>query len=83
LRGKNENLTAKPIKIYKWFSKNMDSYTACSIVEGFDEVPHTKAEQIKAWQYLVNTGVCWHLQGWYGRTATALIEAGVIKAKKR
>ena len=61
----------------------MDSYTACSIVEGFAEKPATKAQQIKAWQYLVNTGLCWQLQGWYGRTAQALIEEGVIKQKKR
>jgi hypothetical protein len=83
--GTLENLTAisKIQKYNNGYSKTMDSYTACSIVEGFDKEEHTKAQQIKAWQYLVNTGVCWHLQGWYGRTATALIEAGVVKAKKR
>jgi hypothetical protein len=55
----------------------MDSYTACAIVEGFDGEEHTEEEQIEAWQYLIDTGLCWKLQGWYGRNAAALIDAGI------
>lgn len=47
---------------------------AINIVEG--AVESSPTEELKAWQYLINTGVCWELQGWYGRTASRLIESG-------
>lgn len=37
-------------------------------------------EQIEAWQHLIDTGIVWQLQGWYGRTAQRLIEEGVCNA---
>ena len=33
-------------------------------------------EQIEAWQHLIDTGIVWQLQGWYGRTAKRLIDEG-------
>lgn len=62
--------------------KNMDSYTACSIAEGFSGEEHTEQEILTAWQWLVDSGTCWHLQGWYGRTAMDLIESGIIMRAK-
>lgn len=59
----------------------MDTYTACSIVEGFSGEEHTEEEILEAWQYLVDTGICWSLQGWYGRVAMQLIEEGLIERK--
>lgn len=59
----------------------MDNYTAVAIAEGFENA--TKVEQIEAWQYLIDTGLAWTLQGWFGRTAAALIEQGVCSAPIR
>jgi len=60
----------------------MDSYTACSIVEGFSGEEHTEEEIVSAWQYLIDTGMAWQLQGWYGRSAQNLIENGVCHTKQ-
>ena len=61
--------------------QKMDSYTAVGLAEGFIEAD-SEDEIIEAWQYLVNTGLAWQLQGFFGRTAKRLIEDGVIKAVK-
>jgi len=60
----------------------LDSYTACAIVEGFDGETHSEEEQIEVWQYLVDTGLAWKLQGFYGRTAHDLINAGILSEAK-
>jgi hypothetical protein len=56
----------------------MDTFTATGIAEGWIE-PKSKDEYIEAWQHLHDTGVAYQLQGWFGRTATGLIESGAIK----
>jgi hypothetical protein len=54
----------------------MDDFTATGIAEGFIEAGD-ETEVIAAWQHLIDTGLAWRLQGWFGRTATALIDNGV------
>lgn len=54
----------------------MDQFTAVMTAEGVEDA--SEEQQIEAWQYLVNTGLAWKLQGTFGRTAARLIEAGII-----
>ena len=60
--------------------KKMSPYMATGLAEGFEE--GTEAEILAAWQYLVDTGMAWKLQGWFGRQAMALLEAGIIEPKE-
>ena len=53
----------------------MDTYTAVGITEGFIP-PQKEEEYLQAWQHLIDTGLAWQLQGWFGRTARMMIENG-------
>ena len=66
------------------FFKIQSPVQAINIIED-DDVPVGIDEydaNVLAWQYLIDTGIVWQLQGWYGRCATALIHEGICKAKK-
>ena len=55
----------------------MDNYTATGLAEGFIEAEN-EDQILEAWQHLHDTRLAYKLQGWFGRTATALIEQGLI-----
>ena len=55
-------------------AKPLDSYTAVMIAEGVED--STQEEFVEAFQHLIDTGLAWQLQGYFGRTARDLIEAG-------
>ena len=65
----------------------MNAYIACGIIEGFIEsendplIKSPAEDYIEAWQYLLDTDLCWQLQGWYGRQAIQLINNEIIKEK--
>lgn len=54
----------------------MTTFDAVMIAEGVEEASLEK--QLEAWQLLVDTGLVWQLQGWFGRVAKYLIEEGLI-----
>ena len=59
----------------------MDNYEAVGICEGFIECDD-ESKTIEAWQYLIDTGMAWTLQGWFGRTARHLIDEGICTEQK-
>lgn len=55
----------------------MNPSLAVALAEG--QVEGTREEQLEAWQYLLDSGLVWQLQGWFGRTAMDLIKQGLIE----
>ena len=56
----------------------MDDFTATMIAEGVEEAD--EETRVQAWQHLIDTGLCWRLQGWFGRTAEDFIDRGICRA---
>ena len=57
----------------------MTDFSAIMIAEGLDD-NITEERYLAAWQHLINTGLCWRLQGWFGRTARSLIDGGYCRS---
>lgn len=55
--------------------RSLDTFTATMIVEGVYETD-SEAEYIDACQTLIDTGLAWTLQGFFGRTCARMIEEG-------
>ena len=60
-------------------TEKMNTFTATMIAEGVDEADEDRV--IEAWQTLIDTGLAGQLQGWFGRQADALIEAGICTGR--
>ena len=56
----------------------MNTFDAVGIAEGWIDA-ESEEQVIEAWQLLIDTGLAWRLQGWFGRTAAALIEQGICQ----
>ena len=60
----------------------MNTFTAIEIAEGL-QIPESEEQAIEAWQYLIDTGLAWQMQGWFGRTAAHLISEGICTDNNR
>jgi len=61
----------------------MDMYEAAMIAEGAcGYETNDEAKYLGAWQHLIDTGLCWQLQSWFGRTALILIADGFCTPPK-
>ena len=58
----------------------MDKLTAILKAEG--EIECSEEQFIEAWQYLIDSGIVWTLQGYFGRTARSLIDGGFCTKAK-
>jgi hypothetical protein len=56
----------------------MSEFDAVMICEGAQE-PESEEQLLEAWQLLVDTGLAFRLQGWFGRRAAEMIRAGVLQ----
>jgi len=54
----------------------LTDYRATMIAEGVEE-PDYPEQYIEAWQHLIDKGLVWKLQGFFGRTAYRLISEGI------
>jgi hypothetical protein len=59
-------------------SANEQGIELTSAIIAFENGELDDDDTIALFQHLVDTGLAWQLQGFYGRTAAALIEQGLV-----
>jgi len=55
----------------------MNKFDEVSFIMDYEGGELSEDEMIEGFQQLISRGTVWHLQGSYGRTAAALIDAGL------
>ena len=58
----------------------MTAHQAIGLAEGFIEA-ESEEQVVEAWQYLLDVGLVWQLQGFFGRTAVSMIKDGILEVK--
>jgi hypothetical protein len=71
-------MSDKMIQLELPFPDTMTTMRAIDIIDGFEY--GDAQETIAAYQYLIDTGAVWSLQGRYGRMAKHLIKVGLCTA---
>lgn len=59
-------------------ARKSKSYDVTGNIMAFESGELDREAVVELFQHLVDTGLAWQLQGSYGRTAAALIEAGEV-----
>ena len=62
-------------------SKTAEKYDEVGAIIAFEQGELDKDQTIELFQHLINSGLVWRLQGFYGRTAEHLINAGYCHRK--
>ena len=69
---------SKMIQLELPFPDTMTTIRAVDIIDGFEQ--GTAQDLIHAYQFLIDNGSVWSMQGRYGRQAKHLIEVGLCTA---
>ncbi len=56
-----------------------EKFNLLDFIIKYEDGTLTPVEIMVGFQKMINSGIVWHLQGSYGRTAEALIEAGICQ----
>lgn len=60
---------------------HITDFHAIMVCEGVTS-PDSYEEWVACWQHLLDGGLVWQLQGWFGRTAKHLLKEGIIHASQ-
>lgn len=56
-----------------------EKFDTVSFIMAYEAGELSDEQTIAGFQHLIDSGLCWKLQGHYGRTAKALIECGTCE----